>query len=52
MLKDPRRPLVNNAVTGIFPPGSTLSFRPLQVLTLKVIGPEQIVETPGRLCVV
>ncbi|HKY53309.1 MAG TPA: penicillin-binding transpeptidase domain-containing protein [Anaerolineales bacterium] len=48
--QDPRRPLVNNAVSGIFPPGSTFKLSTATgAFNEGVIGPDQIVETPGRL---
>src|SRR5687767_4474953 len=50
LVQDPRRPLVNNAVSGIFPPGSTFKLSTATgAYNEEVIGPEQIVETPGRL---
>ncbi len=50
LVQDPRRPLVNNAVSGIFPPGSTFKLSTATgAFNEGVIGPDQIVETPGRL---
>jgi penicillin-binding protein 2 len=50
LVQDPRRPLVNNAVSGIFPPGSTFKLSTATgAFNEGVIGPEQIVKTPGRL---
>ena len=50
LLQDPRRPLVNNAVSGIFPPGSTFKLSTATgAFNEEVIDSEQIVETPGRL---
>src|SRR5215216_3435112 len=48
--KDPRRPLVNNAISAEFPPGSTFKLSTATgAYNEGVIGPEKIVETPGRL---
>ena len=48
--KDPRRPLVNNAISAEFPPGSTFKLSTATgAFNEGVIGPEKIVETPGRL---
>jgi penicillin-binding protein 2 len=48
--KDPRKPLVNNAISAQFPPGSTFKLSTaLGAYNEDVIGPEKIVETPGRL---
>lgn len=48
--QDPRRPLVNNAISGIFPPGSTFKLSTATgAFNEGVIGPDKIVETPGRL---
>src|SRR5919108_814027 len=48
--EDPRRPLVNNAVSAEFPPGSTFKLSTATgAYNEDVIGPEKIVETPGRL---
>jgi penicillin-binding protein 2 len=50
LIKDPRRPLVNNAVSAEFPPGSTFKLSTASgAYNEGVIGPEKIVETPGRL---
>lgn len=50
LVKDPRRPLVNNAISGEFPPGSTFKLSTATgAYNEKVIGPEKIVETPGKL---
>src|SRR5215212_1325948 len=47
---DPRRPLVNNAISAEFPPGSTFKLSTATgAFNEGVIGPEKIVETPGRL---
>src|SRR5919109_4743935 len=50
LIQDPRRPLVNNAVSAEFPPGSTFKLSTATgAFNEDVIGPEKIVETPGRL---
>ncbi|HEX6035363.1 MAG TPA: penicillin-binding transpeptidase domain-containing protein [Anaerolineales bacterium] len=50
LIQDPRRPLVNNAVSAEFPPGSTFKLSTATgAYNEGVIGPEKIVETPGRL---
>ena len=48
--QDPRRPLVNNAISGIFPPGSTFKLSTATgAFNEGVIKPGKIVQTPGRL---
>jgi penicillin-binding protein 2 len=48
--QDPRRPLVNNAISAEFPPGSTFKLSTATgAYNEHVIGPEKIVETPGKL---
>jgi penicillin-binding protein 2 len=48
--KDPRRPLVNNAISAEFPPGSTFKLSTATgAYNEGVIGPGKIVETPGKL---
>ena len=48
--QDPRKPLVNNAISAMFPPGSTFKLATATgAYNEGVIGPEKIVETPGRL---
>ena len=48
--KDPRRPLVNNAISAMFPPGSTFKLSTASgAYNEGVIGPDKIVQTPGRL---
>ena len=48
--QDPRKPLVNNAIAAMFPPGSTFKLvTATGAYNEGVIGPEKIVETPGRL---
>ena len=50
LIDDPRRPLVNNAISAMFPPGSTFKLvTATGAYNERVIGPEKIVETPGRL---
>jgi penicillin-binding protein 2 len=49
LVEDPRRPLVNNAVSAEFPPGSTFKLSTATgAYNEGVIGPEKIVETPGN----
>jgi penicillin-binding protein 2 len=48
--QDPRRPLVNNAVSAEFPPGSTFKLSTATgAFNEGVIEPGKIVETPGKL---
>jgi len=48
--EDPRRPLVNNAISAEFPPGSTFKLSTATgAFNEGVIEPGKIVETPGRL---
>jgi penicillin-binding protein 2 len=48
--QDPRRPLVNNAISAEFPPGSTFKLSTATgAYNEGVIGPEKIVQTPGKL---
>ncbi|HET9907478.1 MAG TPA: penicillin-binding transpeptidase domain-containing protein, partial [Anaerolineales bacterium] len=50
LIQDPRRPLVNNAISGIFPPGSTFKLSTATgAFNEDVVGPDQIIDTPGRL---
>jgi penicillin-binding protein 2 len=50
LIQDPRKPLVNNAISAMFPPGSTFKLATATgAYNEDVIGPEKIVETPGRL---
>ena len=50
LVQDPRRPLVNNAISGIFPPGSTFKLSTATgAFNEHVVGPDKIVKTPGRL---
>src|SRR5690349_22712863 len=48
--QDPRRPMVNNAISAEFPPGSTFKLSTATgAYNEGVIGPEKIVKTPGKL---
>ncbi len=48
--KDPRRPLVNNAISAEFPPGSTFKLSTATgAFNEGVIKPGVIVQTPGKL---
>src|SRR5215212_1014689 len=48
--QDPRHPLVNNAISARFPPGSTFKLSTATgAYNEGVIGPNKIVKTPGRL---
>ena len=48
--KDPRHPLVNNAISAEFPPGSTFKLSTATgAFNEHVIEPGKIVETPGKL---
>jgi len=50
LFQDPRRPLVNNAVSAEFPPGSTFKLSTATgALNEGVITLDQIVQTPGKL---
>jgi penicillin-binding protein 2 len=50
LIEDPRKPLVNNAISAMYPPGSTFKLvTATGAYNEGVIGPEKIVETPGRL---
>jgi penicillin-binding protein 2 len=50
LVEDPRRPLVNNAISAEFPPGSTFKLSTATgAFNEGVVGPEQIIETPGKL---
>jgi penicillin-binding protein 2 len=47
---DPRHPLVNNAISAEFPPGSTFKLSTATgAFNEGVIGPGKIVKTPGKL---
>jgi penicillin-binding protein 2 len=48
--QDPRRPLVNNAISAEFPPGSTFKLSTATgAFNEGVIAPGKIVKTPGKL---
>ena len=48
--QDPRRPLVNNAISAEFPPGSTFKLSTATgAFNEEVIAPGKIIKTPGRL---
>jgi penicillin-binding protein 2 len=48
--KDPRHPLVNNAISAELPPGSTFKLSTASgAFNEGVIGPDKIVKTPGKL---
>jgi len=48
--KDPRRPLVNNAVSAELPPGSTFKLSTATgAFNEEVVGPDDIIQTPGKL---
>jgi penicillin-binding protein 2 len=48
--QDPRHPLVNNAISARFPPGSTFKLSTATgAYNEGVIGPDKIVKTPGKL---
>jgi penicillin-binding protein 2 len=50
IVQDPRRPLVNNAISAEFPPGSVFKLSTATgAFNERVITPDQIIETPGRL---
>ncbi len=51
--EDPRRPLLNNAISGEFPPGSVFKLSTaLGAINEGVVTPNQIIETPGKLTLV
>jgi penicillin-binding protein 2 len=48
--QDPRRPLVNNAISAEFPPGSTFKLSTATgAYNEGVVEPDDIIQTPGRL---
>jgi penicillin-binding protein 2 len=50
LIQDPRHPLVNNAISAEFPPGSTFKLSTATgAFNEEVIVPGKIVKTPGRL---
>lgn len=50
IIQDPRRPLVNNAISAELPPGSVFKLSTATgAYNERVVTPEKIVETPGKL---
>ncbi len=50
IINDPTRPLVNNAISAQLPPGSVFKLSTATgAFNEKVIGPDKIVDTPGKL---
>ena len=50
LASDFRRPLINHAIAGLYPPGSTYKLvAAAGALEEKVLSPEQIVDCPGHL---
>jgi penicillin-binding protein 2 len=50
LIEDPRHPLVNNAVSAEFPPGSVFKLSTATgAFNEGVISPDKIVDTPGKL---
>lgn len=50
LVEDPRRPLVNNAISAEFPPGSTFKLATATgAFNERVVTADQIIETPGKL---
>lgn len=48
--EDPRRPLVNNAISAEFPPGSVFKLSTATgAYNEGVVGPDDIISTPGKL---
>ena len=48
--QDPRRPLVNNAISAEFPPGSVFKLSTATgAYNEGVVGPDDIIKTPGKL---
>lgn len=51
--EDPRHPLLNNAISGEFPPGSVFKLSTaLGAINEGVVTPNQIIQTPGKLTLV
>ncbi len=51
--EDPRHPLLNNAISGEFPPGSVFKLSTaLGAINEGVVTTDQIIETPGKLTLV
>ena len=50
LVQDPRHPLINNAISAEFPPGSTFKLTTATgAYNEYVVTPDQIIETPGKL---
>ena len=50
IIEDPRRPLVNNAISAELPPGSVFKLSTATgAYNERVVTPDKIVETPGKL---
>jgi penicillin-binding protein 2 len=50
IIQDPRRPLVNNAISAEFPPGSVFKLSTATgAFNEGVVTPEMMIETPGKL---
>ncbi len=50
LVSDPRRPLINHAIAGLYPPGSTYKLvAAAGALEENVLSPEHIVDCPGHL---
>ena len=50
LASDPRRPLINHAVAGLYPPGSTYKLIAAGAsLEEEVVDPDHIIECPGHL---
>ena len=50
LASDPRRPLINHAIAGLYPPGSTYKLvAAAGAMEEKVLAPEHIVDCPGHL---
>jgi penicillin-binding protein 2 len=50
IIKDPRRPLVNNAISAEFPPGSVFKLSTATgAFNEGVVAPDMVIDTPGKL---
>ncbi|HEX5809632.1 MAG TPA: penicillin-binding transpeptidase domain-containing protein [Anaerolineales bacterium] len=50
LIQDPRKPLINNAISAEFPPGSTFKLSTATgAFNEQVVTPDMIIETPGKL---
>ena len=50
LIEDPRKPLINNAISAEFPPGSTFKLSTATgAFNEEVVTPDMIIETPGKL---